>query len=313
MTYDQQLERCIRTAKEAGCPKDQVESLVSKGYIPFPCQWCFHAAARSADEPDGPVDIGAGGARGPGKSHVVLSQVALDDCQRVPGLKCLFLRQTGISAQESFDDLISKTVRGRTKYHKIKTSLRFPNGSTILLGGFKDEGDAILLLGETKEELGGSEYLTVIHRRKAGRPPRVDLAGERALQQLMVELAARGFVKSAHDCSDGGLAVALVESCIIDGEHRIGARIVPPQPRRLRTDAWLFGESAGRIVISCAQHHVESIEHLARRHTVPASLIGRVGGSRFSVDPWIDAPVEELSNAWRSGLRKAFESHGRIG
>ena len=182
-----------------------------------------------------------------------------------------------------------------------------------ITAGFKDEGDAILLLGETKEELGGSEYLTVIHRRKAGRPPRVDLAGERALQQLMVELAARGFVKSAHDCSDGGLAVALVESCIIDGEHRIGARIVPPQPRRLRTDAWLFGESAGRIVISCAQHHVESIEHLARRHTVPASLIGRVGGSRFSVDPWIDAPVEELSNAWRSGLRKAFESHGRIG
>lgn len=141
------LERCVKSAYEAGCPDDQVDRLLNAGYIPYPWQWMFHAAAREADLPDGPVDIGAGGARGPGKSHVVLSQVALDDCQRQPGLKCLFLRQTGVSAQESFDDLIEKAIKGRTQYRKTKNSLKFPNGSRILLGGFADESDIDKYIG----------------------------------------------------------------------------------------------------------------------------------------------------------------------
>src|SRR3990167_8777874 len=100
----QALEKCVQTAKNAGVPADQAKLLLESGYIPLPWQWEFHAAAREADKPGGPVDIGAGGARGPGKSHVVLSQAGLDDCQRIPNLKGLFLRQTGISAQESFDE-----------------------------------------------------------------------------------------------------------------------------------------------------------------------------------------------------------------
>lgn len=140
--------RCILAAKEAGSPRDQVERLMQdSGYIPYPWQWKFHAAAREADIEGGPDDIGLGGARGPGKSHAVLSQVALDDCQRMEGLKCLFLRQTGLSAQESFDDLIHKAVRGRTEYRKSKNALRFPNGSRILLGGFKNESDIDKYIG----------------------------------------------------------------------------------------------------------------------------------------------------------------------
>ncbi len=147
-TRSEQKENCILMAQEMGCPYDQVHNLIVRtDYVPYPWQWKFHAAAREADEPDGPVDIGAGGARGPGKSHVVLSQVGLDDCQRVPGLKCLFLRQTGISAQESFDDLISKTLKGKVTYTKTKNSLKFPNGSRVLLGGFKDEGDIDKYIG----------------------------------------------------------------------------------------------------------------------------------------------------------------------
>ena len=142
------LERCVLAAREAGCPKDQVQYLLQNaGYVPFPWQWRFHAAARAADLPDGPTDIGLGGARGPGKSHCVLSQAALDDCQRVEGLKVLFLRQTGLSAVESFDDLINKAVRGRTEYRKSKTALHFPNKSRIILGGFKDEGDIDKYIG----------------------------------------------------------------------------------------------------------------------------------------------------------------------
>lgn len=147
-TTNKQLERCILTAKKAGCPQTQVEMLVENaGYIPYPWQWLFHAAAREADHEGGPTEIGLGGARGPGKSHAVLSQAALDDCQRIEGLKVLFLRQTGVSAQESFDDLITKAVKGRTEYHKSKVSIKFPNGSRVLLGGFKDEREIDKYIG----------------------------------------------------------------------------------------------------------------------------------------------------------------------
>lgn len=135
------MEKCLQTAKDAGCPKDQAERLVQSGYIPLPWQWQFHAAAREADKPNGPTDIGCGGARGPGKSHAVLGQAALDDCQRVANLKCLFLRQTGLSAKESFDDLVSKVVKGHVEYEKTGNLLKFPNGSRVLLGGFQDEND----------------------------------------------------------------------------------------------------------------------------------------------------------------------------
>jgi phage terminase large subunit len=135
------LERCIQTAKDAGVPRDQAARFINSGYIPYPWQWRFHAAAREADLENGPVDIGAGGARGPGKSHAVLSQASLDDCQRVPKLKGLFLRQTGIAAQESFEDLVDKVVVGHIPHTKSGSVLKFPNGSRILLGGFQDEND----------------------------------------------------------------------------------------------------------------------------------------------------------------------------
>ena len=75
------LDRCIRIAAKKGCPMNQTESFIKAGYIPWVWQWEFHSAAREADIPGGPVDIGVGGARGPGKSHAVMSQVGIDDCQ----------------------------------------------------------------------------------------------------------------------------------------------------------------------------------------------------------------------------------------
>lgn len=135
------LTKCLQIAKEAGVPRDQAERLIKSGYIPLPWQWEFHAAAREADKTNGPVDIGTGGARGPGKSHAVLSQVGLDDCQRFSKLKGLFLRQTSLAAKESFDDLIDKTLRGRVDYERSGNILKFNNGSRVILGGFKDEKD----------------------------------------------------------------------------------------------------------------------------------------------------------------------------
>jgi len=133
----------IDTAIINGVPEDQIRTFLSRSYVPLPWQMRFHAYARLADERGGPVDIGCGGARGPGKSHAVFAQILLDDCQRIDNLKGLFLRQTGTAAKESFEDLILKVLAGRVKYkyRGMPGSITFENGSKVLLGGFKDERD----------------------------------------------------------------------------------------------------------------------------------------------------------------------------
>lgn len=141
------LNNLLETAKKAGCPKEQVENFLKAQYVPLPWQWNFHSAAREADNVDGPVEIACGGARGPGKSRAVFSQVALDDCQRYPGLKCLFLRQTAVSAQEAFGDLIEKVLTGKIPHEKKNNDVAFPNRSRILLGGFQDEKDIDKYIG----------------------------------------------------------------------------------------------------------------------------------------------------------------------
>lgn len=147
MINEELLLKCVITAREAGCPKDQTGRLIQAKYIPMPWQWLFHSAAREADKDDGPIDIGVGGARGPGKSHAVLSQAALDDCQRIERLKVLFLRQTAKASKESFDDLIDKVILGHVPFERTNQVLRFPNGSRIILGGFENENDIDKYIG----------------------------------------------------------------------------------------------------------------------------------------------------------------------
>lgn len=143
------IERFVQEAKDSGVPREQLESFLKHGYVALPWQLRFHAVAREADKPGGPVDIGVGGARGPGKSHGVFAQVALDDCQRVPGLKALFLRQTGKAASESFGDLILRVLAQGTDYtyNRSTNTLHFPNGSRALLGGFETERDIDKYIG----------------------------------------------------------------------------------------------------------------------------------------------------------------------
>lgn len=129
----------------------------------------FHAACRDADLEGGPVDIGAGGARGPGKSHSIFAQLTIDDCMRVPGLKGLFLRQTGKSADESFQALIDKVIAGRLAYtfNASKGVLKFANGSKVILGGFEDDKDIDKYVGieydviaiEERNQLTGDKVL----------------------------------------------------------------------------------------------------------------------------------------------------------
>jgi len=143
------VEKMLKIAKEAKCPIDQVKNFLERGYVPFAWQFDFHGLAREADKEDGPNDIGVGGARGPGKSHGINAQIMIDDCQRVPGLKCLFLRQTGTSARESFEDLIDKIIKNKInfKFNRAENILKFQNGSKVVIGGFKDEKDIDKYIG----------------------------------------------------------------------------------------------------------------------------------------------------------------------
>ncbi|HEX5520892.1 MAG TPA: phosphoribosylformylglycinamidine synthase subunit PurL, partial [Longimicrobiaceae bacterium] len=120
----------------------------------------------------------------------------------------------------------------------------------VMTMGFRDACDVIVLFGENTDELGGSEYLKAIHDLVAGDAPALDLAGERALQQALLEAIRGGLVKSAHDCAEGGLAVALAESAIADAEHVMGVDVELDD--ELPTAALLFGEAQGRAVVSCA-------------------------------------------------------------
>jgi phage terminase large subunit len=141
--------RFARAAHRAGCPRDQVENFLSGGYLPQPRQLQFHAAARAADHQEGPTpEIGFGGARGPGKSHGIMGQLVLDDARRWPGMRGLFLRSVGKAARESFQHLIVKVAPQYLRYYKSQAGvLDLPNGSVIILGGYRTAGDIANYLG----------------------------------------------------------------------------------------------------------------------------------------------------------------------
>ncbi|TKB61708.1 MAG: phosphoribosylformylglycinamidine synthase subunit PurL [Nitrospira sp.] len=177
---------------------------------------------------------------------------------------------------------------------------------------FKQEGDDIILLGSAREDLGGSEYLKVMHAREQGSPPYLSLDTEQALHDCLLSLIRDGLLQSAHDCSDGGLTVTLAESCISGPGQPLGA-VVQLSRGRLRKDAMLFGESQSRVVISSQSTHRQTILDQARRFGVPAEMIGSVTGTRLTVhlregastESVIDQPVTALYDQWACSLERA--------
>jgi phosphoribosylformylglycinamidine synthase len=153
----------------------------------------------------------------------------------------------------------------------------------ITTHAFQRPGDAVVLLGTNTGELGGSEYLYVTADLVAGAPPRVNLLAERALQHAVLALIQRRKIRSAHDCSDGGLACALAESALGAGEIPLGFEVTLEDD--LPPVALLFGEAQGRIVVSCAPEDVDAVLALADEHGVPARTVGSVGkaGSPMSI------------------------------
>ena len=147
-TNESKRERYYSLAKNTGMPADQLRRFLAAGYVAQPRQMEFHAACRECDKEDGPTVVGFGGARGGAKSHGSIAQIGLDDCQRFPGLKVLFLRNIGKAAKESFEDLILRVFRHTPhNYVNSRAKLYFPNGSMVVLGHFKNESDIDGYLG----------------------------------------------------------------------------------------------------------------------------------------------------------------------
>jgi phosphoribosylformylglycinamidine synthase len=153
---------------------------------------------------------------------------------------------------------------------------------TMAVGAhFRDAGDSVVLLGEPTGEIGGSEYLIAIHGEVAGSPPACDLERERALVDALVESISSGVVKSAHDVSDGGLAVALAECAIGDEEDRFGIDVDLSAWKHLPLRGVLFGEAQGQAVLST--QHADRVVDVARKYGVPARIIGTVRPARDGI------------------------------
>jgi phosphoribosylformylglycinamidine synthase subunit PurL len=171
---------------------------------------------------------------------------------------------------------------------------------------FKDEGDLIVLLGKSQEELGGSEYLRVVHSREGGIPPALTLSSESAVQSCCLTAIEAGIIKSAHDCSEGGLAVAIAESCVnspYDGT--VGAKI-NFETRHIRTDALMFGESQSRIIVSVEVSRLGELEQIAASRHVAMEVIGRVEGNRLIISEsermLVDLSVKDIQKAWKKSM-----------
>ncbi len=212
-----------------------------------------------------------------------------DGCQQlgvpVTGGNVSFYNQTGVTAIQP-----TPVVGVLGVHDDVRRRVR---------SGFGQAGASIVLLGETREEFGGSLWAWLKHRHLGGRPPAVDLAAERALASLLITAGARGLLDSAHDLSDGGLAVALAESCLAGG---IGCTVtLPPSPATS-----LFSESAARAVVAVQPGDDEEFARLCELTGVSAAAIGVTGGTALDATGSFRIPLDELAASHRSALPGLF-------
>ncbi len=197
---------------------------------------------------------------------------------------------------------------------------------------FKRPGALVLLLGDNLGEFGGSEYLATMHGKVCGAPPALDLAREAAVQKLIVWLIREGLVESAHDCSEGGVAVTLAECTFDSGGIGVDADLPAltlrhaqghPEPSRgvsevegapageagsFAANAALFGESASRIVVSTSEERLDVVLSAANAAGVPATVIGKTGGDRIRLtvggQAGVDRLVTEAEQAWATAIER---------
>jgi len=168
--------------------------------------------------------------------------------------------------------------------------------------GFKNEGDLVYLLGDNSvvdSSIGASEYLVLVHGMVKGNP-HIDLEMEKQLQRCCLEGIRRGLIKSACDCCEGGLAIALAESCASSGLGFTGSE----WDMEGRLDAVLFGEAQSRIVVSIPPRTAWKLQKLADRFKISAVKLGVVSAKRFVLKGYFDLPVKQIEEVWRGGIKK---------
>jgi phosphoribosylformylglycinamidine synthase len=177
----------------------------------------------------------------------------------------------------------------------------------ITTADFKSPGDCVALIGECKNEIGASEYLRTIHRKVTGEIPSLDMVVERKAQQFVIQAIRSGWIRSAHDCSDGGLAVALFESCLSTGDVLLGVDI-DLSGFSLRADALLFGESQSRILVSFDECHREALTKLAASAGVPWTTLGHVADhGMLNLRPFIAESLTGLREVYRNCLPSVMD------
>ena len=172
---------------------------------------------------------------------------------------------------------------------------------------FKREGDIILLMGTPRGEIGGSEYLHLIHGKVAGSPPAVDLEYEKRLHKALVELISKQLISSAHDVSLGGIAVALAKCCL--GPKILGAEVELNFP--IRSDFLLFGEDQGVVIASLKAECLNQAEDILSKHNIPCRVVGKVTSSNIKIktpEQLIEISSSEAHEAFNS-LNKRFDPH----
>ena len=182
------------------------------------------------------------------------------------------------------------------------------NAALHTTAAFPEEGLAVYLLGleylwTRMPDLAGSEYLETLRGITGGRPL-IDLDLERRVQELCRRSIRAGFIRAAHDCSDGGLAVALAESAILGGVGFQGGRMLAELPPRW--DAALFGEKQSRIIVALPRERAPQLRRRAVELDVPLLELGRTGGGRFRLGEYLDLPLDEIAAPWREGLERAM-------
>ncbi len=174
--------------------------------------------------------------------------------------------------------------------------------------GFRNEGDAIMILGKTFGHIGGSEYLRVIHGAVLGDAPPIDLFKEKNLQETLLLLIRRGLVRSAHDVSEGGIACALAECCLFGS--RMGARVELDRGG-IRADYFLFGEDQSRIVISVERRFLETVNSILLEREVESRCIGNVSGEELSIKGLIRVSLDEIGEIYEGALEKRLGVNAR--
>jgi phosphoribosylformylglycinamidine synthase len=181
--------------------------------------------------------------------------------------------------------------------------------SRVVRSGFRAAGDLVFVLGPAGGHLGCSEYLAMTSGSEAGPSPSLDLGMERRVQRLVRDLADAGLLSSAQDCAEGGLAVALAESCLAGDLGFVGrtdALDALVSQADCRLDAALFGEGQSRVVVSCREADAAEVTAMARAANVPLGCLGAVGGAEITWGSVLAVSLGQVREVWAHGLDRAL-------